>query len=211
VRVDDTPANESQVNHVAGPTASPPGTTATAVPDDRSGRRARLASAVTVPVLLIALSVWTLASSVGLGYWTPIGPGPGFFPMWLAIVLGAMSAIWLVQRVRAISRPPQPVEEATTPEDRAMELLNEEPLELRKVLAVLGSLVAVTALLEVLGFQLSMLLFLLFQLKVLARRRWPLTIALAVLGSFGVFTVFTQLLSVNLPTASIPLLRSIGF
>jgi putative tricarboxylic transport membrane protein len=171
------------------------------------------AAIATVPVLLILLSVWTIVGSLELGYWTQIGPGAGFFPLWLAVLLGAMSTVWLIQQLRARSAPPESANDPLpeSPEAQAMEgPAHEEPLQLKMVFAILASLLAVTALLEVLGFQLSMLLFLLFQLKVLARRGWALSVGLAVAGSFGVFVVFTQFLTVTLPASSIPLLRSMG-
>jgi putative tricarboxylic transport membrane protein len=196
---------------VARPTATPTDPTETAARHGEGDGAGYVVLTVAVPLLLLGTAAWVFVSSLGLGYWTPIGPGPGFFPMWLAALLGAMSIIWLVQlaRRRSGSATAAP-EDIATPGSRAMEGPVQEALNLTQVLAVLGSLVAVTALLTVLGFQLSMLLFLLFQLKVLARRGWLLSIALSVAGSFGVFTIFTQLLTVNLPTASIPLLRSMG-
>lgn len=190
---------------MARPTTPPPDRVAIAAQGGGSSGPRSLAAAVTVPVLLLLLAVWVVVASTGLGYWTPIGPGPGFFPSWLAVLLGAMSTVWLVQRLRSRSLPPGSAEEPGSPGGPAV-----EPLQLKQVFLVLGSLIAVTAMLEVLGFQLAMLLFLLFQLKVLARRGWMLTITLSVLGSFGVFTVFAELLAVNLPTSSIPLLRSMG-
>jgi putative tricarboxylic transport membrane protein len=205
------PTAESQVRYVVRWTAPPVQKDSGRTGPD-SARRS-FAAIATVPVLLIVLSVWTVVSSLGLGYWTPIGPGAGFFPLWLAVLLGAMSAVWLLQQLRARSAPPEPAEELepTSPEAEAMEgPSHEEPVQYKTVFAILGSLIAVTALLEVLGFQLAMLLFLLFQLKVLARRGWALSVGLAVAGSFGVFVLFTQFLTVTLPTSSIPLLRSMG-
>ncbi|GAA0936025.1 tripartite tricarboxylate transporter TctB family protein [Pseudonocardia zijingensis] len=200
---------ESQVSQVARPTTPPP-EAGDLTQDGARTQPRELAAAVAVPVLLLLLSVCVVIASAELGYWTPIGPGPGFLPLWLAVLLGAMSAVWLAQRLRARPAPPEPAEVAGISEDRAVEP-HDEPLRLKQVFLVLGSLTAVTALLEVLGFQLAMLLFLLFQLKVLARRGWVLTLTLSALGSFGVYTVFAGLLSVHLPTSSIPLLRSMGF
>ena len=47
-----------------------------------------------------AVGVYVLVSSVGLGLWTSLGPGPGLFPFAMGGVLVAMSALWLVQELR---------------------------------------------------------------------------------------------------------------
>ena len=38
-----------------------------------------------------AVGVYVLISSVGLGLWTSLGPGPGLFPFAMGAVLAAMS------------------------------------------------------------------------------------------------------------------------
>ena len=61
-------------------------------------------------------------------------------------------------------------------------------------------LLAVTTLLmEVLGFQLAMLVFNVVLLVALGDRRWIVIALFAVAGSFGVYYVFTRWLDVLLP------------
>lgn len=170
--------------------------------------RARI-SRLIAPVALLALAAAIVWSSLGLGYWTSLGPGPGFFPLWLAVLLGALSVIWLVEQIRSAGESSAVAEESVADDD---ELPHEPdaPLAPVELTTIVISLVVLAALLEVLGFQLSMLLFLLFQLKILGRRRWLLTIVMSVLGSFGIYTLFAQVLSVSLPVSAIPFLRSLG-
>jgi putative tricarboxylic transport membrane protein len=182
-----------------------PGAPAPGQPEASRARIPRLIA----PVALLALAAAIVWSSLGLGYWTSLGPGPGFFPLWLAALLGALSVIWLVGQLRSTTESSAAVEDSVADVD---ELPHEPdaPLAPVELITIVISLVVLAVLLELLGFQLSMLLFLLFQLKFLGRRRWLLTIVLSVLGSFGVYTLFAQVLSVSLPVSAIPFLRSLG-
>jgi putative tricarboxylic transport membrane protein len=177
------------------------------VPTQPEKGRSRAVRLIAPGVLLVlaAAIIWT---SLGLGYWTSLGPGPGFFPLWLAVLLAALSGVWLVEQVRRVGESATAAAEeaagAEIPEEP------ETPLPTFELITIVISLVVLAVLLEVLGFQLSMLLFLVFQLKVLGRRRWPLTIVLSVLGSFGIYTLFAQVLAVSLPVSAIPFLRSMG-
>lgn len=162
-------------------------------------------------VLVIVVGAAAAVASRDLGYWTELGPGPGFFPLWLGVLLSVCGVIWLARVVRRHRRvttseePPAPVAtKKLAPEEDAPQY------SVPTVVAIVVSLCVLAGLLEVLGYQLSMLLFLLFHLLVLGRRRLLLSAALSVAGSFGVFVVFTRLLGVPLPASSIPFLRGLG-
>lgn len=160
------------------------------------------------PVSLIVLALAVIFTSRGLGYWTTLGPGPGFFPFWIGILMGTSSLVWLVQALRGNPNVvPQP-EEAIIP-DTAV-LSSAPTAKKRPIWIVLLSLVIVAGLLEILGFQLSMFAFLLFQLKFQGGRKWVSSLIIAVAGSFGVFHLFTDVLQVTLPTSSIYFLDSLG-
>jgi len=135
--------------------------------------------------------VYVLISSVGLGLWTSLGPGPGLFPFAMGAVLAAMSAVWLLQELR---RPSETAEGV----DRAL------------VIAVVASLVVLAAVMDLLGFQLSMFLFLMYHLKLRGRRAWPSSLVTALAGSVGAFYAFNYGLNVALPVSAFPLLNTIG-
>lgn len=138
-----------------------------------------------------AVGVYVLVSSIGLGLWTSLGPGPGLFPFAMGILLAAMSIVWLFQELRSPSETPGGV-------DRGL------------VIVVVVSLAVLAALLDLIGFQLGMFLFLLFHLKVRGRRGWVSSLIIALAGSVGAFYAFNYGLNVALPTAGIPYLNSIG-
>jgi putative tricarboxylic transport membrane protein len=115
-----------------------------------------------------------------------LGPGPGFFPFWLGL-LGAVLAVVLLAQLH---RNRVDLGEAALAFDGA---------GVRSVVLVLVGLTAATALLEVIGFSLSILLLIAYLLVVLGVRNRVAIAICAGAGSFGVFHVFSHLLKVPLP------------
>lgn len=156
-----------------------------------------------VAALVVAIGAAAFVGSRSLGYWDDLGPGPGFFPLWLGVLLVVLGLIWFGQELRARLRPETSgrptADDEETPE-----------YSLPTVLAILVSLCVLAACLELVGYQVSMLVFLLFHLLVVGRRGPLQSLVIAVVGSFGVFYAFTRLLTVPLPVSSIPFLRDLG-
>jgi hypothetical protein len=139
-----------------------------------------------------AVGIYVLVSSSALGLWTSLGPGAGLFPFAMGAVLVAMSAVWLVQELRSPSAKGEGV-------DRGV------------VISVAVSLVILASVMDLLGFQLSMFLFLLYHLKIRGRRTWVSSLVIALLGSVGAFYAFNNGLNVALPVSSLAPLNLIGF
>lgn len=155
-------------------------------------RSARVAPSVLVGIgALAAVGVYVLVDSLGLGLWTSLGPGPGMFPFAMGVLLVSMSAVWLLQELRNPSEAPGGV-------DR------------RLVIEVVVSLAILAAVMDLIGFQLSMFLFLMYHLKLRGRRTWGSSLIIAVAGSFGAFYAFNFGLNVALPVSAFPLLNTIG-
>lgn len=155
-----------------------------------------------VAALVVAIGAAAFIGSRSLGYWDDLGPGPGFFPLWLGVLLVVLGFVWFGQELRARFRretPSRSADEEETPD-----------YSLPTVLAILVSLCVLAACLEPVGYQVSMLVFLLFHLLVVGRRGLLQSLVIAVIGSFGVFYAFTRLLTVPLPVSSIPFLRDLG-
>ena len=129
---------------------------------------------------------WFGYESFQLSLSDAIGPGPGFFPFWLSVAGGGLALALLTQ----VSAGRADIAEGTLAIDRA---------GMRRVLLMLGGLAIATALLEVAGFRLSMLLLIAYLLAVLGVRNWLALSICAVAGSFGVYHVFFDLLKVPLP------------
>ncbi len=117
-----------------------------------------------------------------------LGPGPGFFPFWLALIGAVLAVSLLVTTFR----------EAADPSDSDVRILPHGPGAARW-LAIVGLLAAVTLVMDYVGFRLSMLVFNAALVFALGDRRWWVIVLFSVLGSFGVFYVFTTWLDVLLP------------
>ncbi|TRW80956.1 tripartite tricarboxylate transporter TctB family protein [Mycolicibacterium sp. 018/SC-01/001] len=157
---------------------------------------------VVVAGALLVLAIAAGIGTVSLGYWTPLGPGPGFFPLCLAVVLAGAAIMWGLDQWRG------EIVDAT--ENTQGVEIGEDINSVRSIAAIVASLVLAAMALEVLGFQITILAFLFFHLRVLGHQRWLVTIPIMLIGSFGVFALFDLLLAVPLPTASIPLLANLG-
>jgi putative tricarboxylic transport membrane protein len=145
----------------------------------------------------IALSAFVVWESRSLEYYTKLGPGPGFFPLWLGVALGGLSLIWLVQ---VSGRTESPKGAAFLPEGAGIV----------RILSTLAALVAMAGFMNLLGFQLTMFLFMVFLLMVLGRQALWMTVIAALLASVGVYHLFGGYLGVSLPGATVKLLANLG-
>lgn len=180
-------------------------------PDGAPAQKIALLSGPAFLFLLGGAVVW---GSSMLGFWVSLGPGPGFFPLILGILLLGLSAVWALELLRSerhLEKASDQAEDGNTPSLDFPGHAEEPDVPLKRVAVIVGSLILLALGMETLGFQLSMLVFLIFHLGTLGRRHWFLTAIVSVAGSFGVFTLFTVLLSVSLPAASVPFLRALGF
>jgi putative tricarboxylic transport membrane protein len=117
-----------------------------------------------------------------------LGPGPGFFPFWLALIGVVLAIALLITTFR----------EAADPADAEVRILPHGP-GVKRWLAIVGLLAGVTVVMEFIGFRLAMLVFNAALVVALGERRWWVIAVFAVLGSFGVYYVFTTWLDVILP------------
>jgi putative tricarboxylic transport membrane protein len=81
----------------------------------------------------------------------------------------------------------------------------------RLVIQVVVSLAFLAAVMDLVGFQLSMFLFLMYHLKLRSRRSWVSSLIIALAGSVGASYAFNYGLNVSLPVSAFPLLNTIGF
>ncbi|MEB4615217.1 tripartite tricarboxylate transporter TctB family protein [Leucobacter sp. M11] len=142
-------------------------------------------------IAVAVIGVITVFLSAELRFWTAFGPGPGFFPGAMGVLLIGLAALWAVETKRrgfAIG----------------------ESVHRSRVISILGSLIVLVVLMDVLGFQLSMALFLFFHLKILGKQSWVWTVGVTLIGSFGAFALFHSVLGVRLPTSSLAFLANLG-
>lgn len=145
---------------------------------------------------MLAFCLFALWQSLLLSLTDRLGPGPGFFPFWLALI-GIVLAVALL--IATWREPPDPA--GATSDDDAR-IMPHGPGGLRW-LAVIGLLAAVTVAMEFIGFRIAMLIFNAALVVALGERRWWVIALFAVAGSFGVYYIFTTWLDVQLPAGSL--------
>jgi putative tricarboxylic transport membrane protein len=148
-------------------------------------------------IIFLLLSAYIVWYSLMLEYYTSLGPGPGFFPLWLGVAMGILSMIWFVQ-IKILPR--QTKDEDFLPKRSGV----------IRILSIIGALVMISYLMDIFGFQLMMFLFLVFLLIILGRQPVWLTLVVSFLGSFGVYHLFGGYLDVSLPEASVSILAKLG-
>jgi putative tricarboxylic transport membrane protein len=148
-------------------------------------RRGRLVACV----CLLGIFVAALVTSLDYSLVDALGPGPGFFPFWLSLIGAALTVAVSIQTARS--------------RDLAtLSILPNRQAALRAG-AVLVALMLAAALLEPLGFRLTMLVFIAGLLLVLGARSPSAILLTALAGSFGVFHVFFYWLKVPLPIGAL--------
>jgi putative tricarboxylic transport membrane protein len=95
----------------------------------------------------LAFSIYLVVKSRQMEYFAALGPGAGFFPLWLGGLLAVLSIIWLVQ---VSIGPREPMDVGFIPSRQGAV----------RVLSVLVALALFAWVVESLGFQLTMLVFL---------------------------------------------------
>lgn len=142
------------------------------------------------------LGLWVCWRSIDLQYYTPVGPGPGFFPMWLGGVLTLLS-LGIFGASLAGIQPPFP--ERVIPR-RAPAL---------SMATSFGSIAFFALFVERAGF--VPVMFCMLLVLMLVNRVRPVTALLVALaGSLGIAFVFVRWLGVFLPSAPYGLLGAIG-
>src|SRR4051812_37014887 len=132
-------------------------------------------------LIIIAFCSWVGFTSVKMTYYTSIGPGPGFFPFWLALIMGVLSAVWFLQ----LWLRPLP--------GSAKDFVPSRAGCIRVAALILSALLFGLAL-DTLGFTLCMFAFLLFLLVALGRQSLMVTLSVSLIGSFGVYYLFSHYL-----------------
>ena len=133
---------------------------------------------------LFAFAIW---KSTSLPLKDALGPGPGFFPLWLGILGGTLALLLVLEVTRQKESGPTIAD--LMPDNDAK----------KRILAVLVLLAAAIAAFEPLGFRLTSLAFTALLLPALGARSLLIGIPFVLAASFGVFHVFYHWLKVPLP------------
>ena len=163
----------------------------------KAGQKSGAALFRLVAVGFGVLGLWVIATGLDLLYYTPVGPGPGFFPLWLGALLVLLSAAILVASFVPRGLP-------DFPED-----LVPRGASLAQMLVTFGCIAAFALLVERLGF--AIVMFVIMMVLQLVNRVPIVTALLVSVGSsLGIGYAFVAWLGVFLPAAPWGLLDVIG-
>jgi putative tricarboxylic transport membrane protein len=140
-------------------------------------------------ICLLGIFLAALVTSLDYSLSDALGPGPGFFPFWLSVIGVALTIAIMVETLRGQD------------DADASDIVPTGNAALQAG-TVLIALAAAAALLEPLGFRLTMLVFIAGLLAALGARSLPGIALTAVALSFGVFHVFYYWLKVPLPVGA---------
>ena len=142
----------------------------------------RAADLATAGVLMLLGGV-VIYDAVRLGIgWGLEGPGSGFFPFWLAVLMVAACVAILVQAARRAPHRPFVTRAAAGP-----------------VLAVLVPAAAMVLATQFIGLYVSAALYLGVYMRWVGRHSWPLTLGLAVAIPVLTFVIFERWFLVPMP------------
>jgi putative tricarboxylic transport membrane protein len=154
-------------------------------------------------ILLIVFLFMAYTARTTLTYWTEgstIGPGSGFFPFWISMILSALTVYWLIQ---ITIRPGEEMPKDFIPPRHEGMLL----------LLVFMDLVLFAAIVDYTGFPVAMFIFLMVMVATLGERTLHNMIYYAIFsGAITAFfvIVFGQWLEVAFPKTQIGILKAIG-
>jgi putative tricarboxylic transport membrane protein len=143
-------------------------------------RRRELGAAV----VLLAFGLFALSQALRLRFGSVAAPGPGFFPLCLAVAV-CLASVGLL--VRAWHTAPSNATQAGS------------GVRASTVVGTLGALLVYALVLEQLGFLLATFALLLFFFKALQRQRWSVAVGGSAVTSLVTYLVFRVWLGVNLP------------
>ena len=138
--------------------------------------------------VLLVLSGYVIRESWLMPPSATFGPGPGFLPFWLGVLLAVLALILLVAAWRRRATTEKDVH-SPFPGGRA----------LLSVGLVLLGLALYTLLMEWLGFLVDTFLFVSYLLRVVEKERWSMTFLTAILTTAALYAIFQLLLTITLP------------
>ena len=135
---------------------------------------------------VLALGMAVIFFARQLPYASDYGPGPGFLPLWIGVVLVLCSLVVTVQEVRAANAG-EPFFQPRT----------------RMAVKVLAVIAGAFLLFPFLGFSVGFGLFIPTTMRLMGKHRWVTCGVAAVVTTVGIHYLFGQWLDIPLPTGLI--------
>ena len=165
--------------------------------DTELDRSERIAS-----LILVALGVFVaFYARQYLKIGMMISPGAGFLPFCIGIALTVLGVLWFIQTLYTRRAPGLP-EHSYGSEDIAERSESRRTRILYRFLPGVLLVILYAWLIEKAGYLLSTTLFMVGWQKVVEREGWLKTAVVALLSAGGMYTLFSYLLKVFLPTGN---------
>ena len=150
-------------------------------------RTAELIMGIATLLLSLGLMFNVYADGLNIGWVDGRGPGAGVWPFWLSAGMALASLATLVRWALRI-----------TPESRSTDpYIAPETLFIVSVAAF--SLLAMLILINIIGTYLTLMLFMLFYVRIIGKHTWPMTIAMVIGTPIFVYLLFEVALTKYLP------------
>lgn len=140
-------------------------------------------------VVMLFFSGYLIMKSMEVPYgWVRgVGPGPGFFPLMLAVGM-LLSCVWILvnyaRRATAVSQSEEPFF---------------EPVVFKSLMYIMLSLVLMVGSIHIIGVYFAMPIFFIWYMRFLGDHTWVGTFALALIMPVVTFLFFEILLNITLP------------
>jgi putative tricarboxylic transport membrane protein len=138
-------------------------------------------------IVLSILAAGMIWAALGLPFGDIHKPGPGFFPFWLGVIMGAMSIGLFVQTT------------LTKRSVRTIGNILEQDVRWSKVLLVLAALIFYAFLMDDIGFLIVTFLLMVVLLRFIEPQPWKGVIGWALAGSAGSYLIFEVWMKLRLP------------
>ncbi|MFQ5848311.1 MAG: tripartite tricarboxylate transporter TctB family protein [Candidatus Methylomirabilales bacterium] len=144
---------------------------------------------VTCALGLVALAVifaW-YARELPIGWVPGAGPGGGFFPFWLSVIMGAVAVAVGVQGFMR----------GSAPRHAAKRFFVEGGLRQVFLVAIPG--LVMVALIDIISTYVAAIIFLLFYTRCIGKHPWRTSFLVAIVVPVGIFLLFEKFLLIPLP------------
>jgi hypothetical protein len=138
-------------------------------------------------LVLLVIAGFITWGSLSLPYGNIHNPGPGFFPLWLGMILGAIAVGLILKSTRQ-------KEDAKLLQD-----ILSEKVRWEKVFLVLIALILYGSLMNYFGFLIVTFLLLAFLLYFIEPHPWKTVVGWTLIGAFGAYLIFEVWMKLRLP------------
>ncbi len=135
----------------------------------------------------ILFGIGVCIQSIRHQLWSPIGPGSGFIPFLTGLLIGGMGLLLFLS------------ERSKGPKKEEAEKFWENPIAVRKVFYLVGSLCIMALIMLKLGFLLTSILVTILMIRVIELKKWIVVISTSVVSCLLIYSLFQFLMQIRLP------------